>query len=81
MMLTGENRNTASATLFIILIIFCNSILLCYVSQLRKWCEMLCGGWGGMCGRNRWFLFRILKVTEFNPLNPELNPICYLLAL
>jgi hypothetical protein len=43
-MLTGENRNTASATLFIILIIFCNSILLCYVSQLRKWCEMLCGG-------------------------------------
>ena len=23
----------------------------------------------------------IEKVTDFNPLNPELNPICYLLAL
>jgi hypothetical protein len=47
MMLTGENQNTASATFFIISIIFCNSILPCYISQLRKCCEMLCGGGGG----------------------------------
>ena len=35
----------------------------------------------GSSGRSVWLAAYLCSVSRFNPLNPELNPICYLLAL
>jgi len=53
------------------------TVALKFFMQYKKFVLMMLKVWCTVCAQN----YRVHGFTTINPLSPELNPICYLLAL